>query len=223
MIKAILVAITAMLICLAPQIHAANHGFYSGTVKTEWLPDGRTMRLLEDFSYTDPNGLVWTAREGVIVDGASIPRFFWAIVGPPLTGKYREASVIHDIACEEKTRTWEVVHLAFYYAMVASGVDTWEAKSMYAAVEKFGPRWDVGASPVPENDCTRIFGHCLPWTKTASVDNRNDGPNVKVAAVDSPDFESVMSQERFNVLLQRIRIGEEGGDPMTLEEIQQFE
>jgi hypothetical protein len=27
---------------------------FSGNPKTEWLPDGRKMKLLEEFTYTDP-------------------------------------------------------------------------------------------------------------------------------------------------------------------------
>jgi hypothetical protein len=118
-------------------------GEYQGTVKTEWLDEGRKMRLLSDFSFTDPNDMVWLAPKDRVIDGASIPKFVWSIIGSPFSGKYRRASVIHDIACEEKIRTWESVHLAFYYAMRASDVSTIKAKIMYAAVYHKGPRWPI--------------------------------------------------------------------------------
>jgi hypothetical protein len=85
------------------------------------------------------------------VDGASIPKFAWSIIGGPFEGKYRDASVIHDVACVARSAPWEYVHLVFYYAMLASGVDKTTAKIMYAAVYHFGPRWDpltaAGTSP----------------------------------------------------------------------------
>ncbi len=60
------------------------------------------MKLLYNFTYEDPNGLLWNAPGGSIVDGASIPRIAWKVVGTPFYGKYRDASVIHDVACEDK-------------------------------------------------------------------------------------------------------------------------
>jgi len=39
-----------------------NWGSYpDGNVKAEWLPDGRSMKLLETFRYIDANGVTWTA------------------------------------------------------------------------------------------------------------------------------------------------------------------
>jgi len=52
-------------------------GYYSGDPITKWNPDGRTMTLLTELSYTDPNGLIWDAPAGSVVDGASIPRYLW--------------------------------------------------------------------------------------------------------------------------------------------------
>lgn len=118
-------------------------GKFSGTVKAEWLDDGREMKLLGNFSFEDPNGVIWSADAGDVVDGASIPAFLWALVGAPYSGKYREASVVHDVACQERARTWESVHLAFYYAMRTSGVSETKAKVMYAGVYHGGPRWPI--------------------------------------------------------------------------------
>jgi hypothetical protein len=106
------------------------NGKYIGSVKAEWLPDGQKMKLLENFIYEDSKGLLWKAPSGSIVDGASIPRIAWKVVGTPFYGKYRDASVIHDVACEDKKRSWELVHLAFYHAMRASGVSELNSKIM---------------------------------------------------------------------------------------------
>lgn len=99
------------------------------------------MKLLSDLKYIDPNNEVWIAPKNAKVDGASIPRMLWSIIGSPFSGKYRNASVIHDVACVEKKRPWQKVHRTFYNAMRASGVKPLQAKIMYAAVNNFGPRW----------------------------------------------------------------------------------
>jgi len=121
--------------------HAQGMGKFVGSVQTEWIPGDRKMRLLAPFSYVDPNGVTWTAPAGWVIDGASIPVFAWSVVGGPFQGRYRDASVIHDVACDQKAQPWEKVHEAFYWAMMASGVESWRAKVMYAAVYHFGPRW----------------------------------------------------------------------------------
>lgn len=121
---------------------AEDWGEYIGNVVTEWLDEGREMKLVEDFAYRDQRGQVWNAPAGSIVDGASIPRLAWVIIGGPFEGKYRNASVIHDVACDEKNRSWEEVHYAFYTAMRTSGVGETLAKVMYGAVYHFGPRWE---------------------------------------------------------------------------------
>jgi hypothetical protein len=118
-----------------------NFGTFHGQLRTDWLDDGRKMKLVKDFGYTDPGGGRWLAPKGSVVDGASIPRFLWTIVGGPLEGKYRNASVIHDVACVEKTRPADLVHLCFYYAMRATGVGVVQAKILYAGVYVGGPRW----------------------------------------------------------------------------------
>lgn len=139
------VLVVLLSVCLAGCDKSEDEffGTYNGTVQTEWLDDGRTMRLLADVSFEDPNGLVWSAKRDDLVNGASIPSLLWSLVGAPYAGKYRSASVIHDVACQEKSRTWEVVHLAFYYAMRASGVSEKKAKIMYAGVYHGGPRWPI--------------------------------------------------------------------------------
>jgi hypothetical protein len=128
------------LLCIAASRQEV-YGHYVGTVKAEWLSDGRRMKLLEDFEYIDQRYVIWKAPKDSIVDGASIPQWAWSIIGGPFEGKYRDASVIHDVACDKKDRPWQSVHEAFFDAMMASGVDTVHAKVMYAAVFYRGPRW----------------------------------------------------------------------------------
>jgi hypothetical protein len=67
------------------------------------------------------------------------------LIGSPFTGKYRDASVIHDYYCDVHLRHWAAVHRVFYDAMIVSGVSVSRAKLMYGAVYYGGPRWSEAA------------------------------------------------------------------------------
>jgi hypothetical protein len=127
------------------EAQSQNYGTFSGGLHFEWLKDGRNMRLLTPFGYTDPSGREWDVPPGAITDGASIPRVLWAFAGP-FEGQYRDAAVVHDFFCVVRTRTWRDTHQMFYSAMRAAGVDAVTAKTMYGAVYYFGPRWGIGAA-----------------------------------------------------------------------------
>lgn len=116
------------------------HGRFVGTPKTEWI-EGRDMRLTEDFVYIDPMERAWLAPQGSVINGASIPRALWTIVGGPFEGKYRNASIVHDVACEKMDQPYHAVHRMFYDACLAGGVEENEAGRLYYAVAMFGPRW----------------------------------------------------------------------------------
>ena len=120
-----------------------NHkwGYYSGYPETRWDPDGRSMTLLNELRYTDPDGILWIAPAGSKVDGASIPRSLWSLMGGPFEGKYRNASVLHDVAYEDKKRPWNDCDRMFYNAMRCSGVSALEAKTMYYSLVRFGHHW----------------------------------------------------------------------------------
>jgi hypothetical protein len=116
-------------------------GYYNGEPVTKWNPDGRTMTLLTELRYTDPQGVEWVAPIGSVVDGASIPRYLWSIMGGPFEGKYRNASVLHDVAYEQHKRPWQDCDRMFYNAMRCSGVSAVEAKTMFYALYRFGHHW----------------------------------------------------------------------------------
>ena len=116
-------------------------GYFSGPIETRWESDGRTMTLLNELRYTDPKGVVWIAPAGSKVDGASLPRVFWSLVGGPFEGKYRNASVLHDVAYDEKSRPWQEVDRMFYHAMRCSGVGSVQAKTRYYALYRHGRHW----------------------------------------------------------------------------------
>lgn len=118
---------------------------YTGRPRFEWDEDGRIMTLLNRFAFIDDTGLSWDVPAMAQVDGASIPKFAWSILGSPFVGRYRKASVVHDWCCDIRTRGWKATHRMFYDAMRASKVSGAKARVMYAAVYYAGPRWDVGA------------------------------------------------------------------------------
>src|SRR5882672_5269580 len=126
---------------VTPELVSDPYGSFKGTVRAEWLDDGRTMHLIEPFSFVDPDGTEWPAPAGSTIDGASIPRSLWSLIGGPYEGKYRNASVVHDVACVVRRRPWRATHRMFYLACRAGGLDSVNAKVMYGAVALFGPRW----------------------------------------------------------------------------------
>ena len=120
---------------------AGEWGRFDGAVTARWLDDGRSMQLVEPFVYVDPRAERWDAPAGAVVNGASIPRAFWSLIGGPFEGHFRDASVVHDVACETRARGWQATHRMFYEACRCGGVGDVLAKTMYYAVHHFGPRW----------------------------------------------------------------------------------
>ncbi|TWT56349.1 DUF1353 domain-containing protein [Allorhodopirellula solitaria] len=165
-----------------------DFGRFEGDIVASWAENGRDMVLKDSFRYVDGSNREWTAPAGAVVNGASIPSAFWSVIGGPFEGKYRNASVVHDVGCEEMLASWEDVHMMFYEACRCGGVDDNQAKLMYYAVYHFGPRWE----PIVE-------------TVAQPVDNGNGqtvmrNVNVqRVARIDPPPptIEEVQQVEAF--------------------------
>lgn len=120
---------------------------FSGPVITEWIENSdREMAIVEYISFIDSAGLLWEAFPGDIIDGGSIPRFFWRFIGSPFVGYYRRATVIHDVYCKSKTRDSEAVHKVFKEMCLADGVSKWKAALMYRAVKMGGPKFKAQVS-----------------------------------------------------------------------------
>lgn len=122
---------------------ARAQGRFEGKIITEWDGGGRKMTLLEPFTYIDASGRRWPVPKGTTVDGASIPRPFWSVIGGPFEGLYRAPSVVHDFYCDARNRPHQDVHLVFQEAMLTAGVATKRAWLMYQSVDRFGPRWEA--------------------------------------------------------------------------------
>jgi hypothetical protein len=164
-----------------PVIAQSQYGSFPYPLDLRMSGNGRDAMLLAKFVYIDGQSKSWEVPTGTVVDGASIPRPLWSIAGSPWTGKYREASVVHDYLCEKKNTAWKTAHQTFYTAMLANGVDAIQAKIMYAAVYRFGPRWDFEYTP----DC----------------------PNCAAVPHKVDKFTPNFNEEEFNALEARARAG----------------
>jgi hypothetical protein len=216
-----------------PEGETGSYGHYIGMVEAQWLEDGRTMKLLKPLVFVDPDKLEWTAPAGSVVDGASIPQAAWSLIGGPFEGKYRNASVIHDVACVEKTRSWQAVHNVFYYAMLASGVDQLKAKTMYAAVYQFGPRWDVESTVVvaaapgaPTEAAVKTAENAEAASKVEVLERKpvaGQPGKARVRALIRPPAKH-LEEKDFEKLKAAIAAREKtkGAVPMTLEEIRNY-
>ncbi len=115
-----------------------GNGSFSANPRTEWLSDGanpdRDMKLLEDFTYTDPDGRAWKAPKGAVINGASIPQSLWSIVGSPYTADYRCASIVHDVACNDPSIPRAKADRMFYFACLAGGCSRTQARILYLGV-----------------------------------------------------------------------------------------
>lgn len=133
---------------LALALPGAAQAQFDGKPLVTMDEDGRTLILERAFSFKDAAGKTWRVPKGTRVDGASIPKVFWSLIGGPLEGQYRNASIIHDYYCDTKLRAWKDVHRNFYEGMIVGGVAESKAKLMYFAVYKFGPRWELRKTQV---------------------------------------------------------------------------
>lgn len=122
------------------------NGYKIGRVVTEWLPDGRRMKLIEDFAVVI-DGIEWYAPAGTLIDGSSIPRMLWDELGGPFTGLHREASVIHDRYCVTKERPHVDTHKMYRDVCILCGMGKFMAGVLYTGLAAFGPKWgDDGAA-----------------------------------------------------------------------------
>jgi len=175
-----------------------SHGTFSGEPKTQWLTDpnqpDRNMRLLEDFSFTDPMGKKWMTPKDYVVDGASIPQALWTTVGSPYTGDYRRASIVHDKACDDAVNDPAARRAAdrmFYQACRAGGCSIEQATLLYIGVRIGG-----------------VWPHILPLT-------------VAAVAPQGPRREKTPADQRieadFRLVAHEVLAEPETDDPVEIE------
>lgn len=114
---------------------------YEGPLHVSVLGDGREMQLLSPFAFVDHSGYRWEVYAGTRIDGSSIPRLLWWLVGSPYVGKHRWASVPHDLYCRVRVRSADDTHRMYHEAMLVAGVPGAEADRKYRWLRQFGPTW----------------------------------------------------------------------------------
>jgi hypothetical protein len=119
----------------------SRHGEFSpDPPETRWLTEAgpdRNMQVLRAFWFRDPAGRTWTTPANSRIDGASIPRALWTLVGSPYTGDYRRASIVHDKACDDaggNAAARRAADRMFYHACREGGCSIYEATLLYIGV-----------------------------------------------------------------------------------------
>jgi hypothetical protein len=173
--------------------------------RIELLDDGRGAKLLAPLSYARPDGSEWPVPAGAWLDGASIPRIFWTLIGGPFEGRYRNASIVHDHYCITRSRPWRDVHRMLYEAMRCGGTSPAKAKIIYYAVYRFGPRWSgaeesldevvsapltIGAAAGLASDAEAIQAHDLDLDEIESLADARDRP-ADLSALEGPGDEAL--------------------------------
>ena len=216
-----------------------NNGRFEGTLQVEWLPDETHMLVLAPFDFIDPAGSAWSVGRGNIVDGSCLPALAWTLMRDPFNEKYREASVIHDVACQDRDADWESAHAAFYYALLAAGVDKPVARLLYATVYHLGPRWEtrLELKNVPASRSQVEGGKLLlqlPSGKDARLTIIPDKQNAAEIAAHAPHTVNLLvtapaarrSVSDLDFVLLRLALEKRETSslgPMTLEEIRNFQ
>lgn len=95
----------------------------------------------EDLVWVQDNGLTLTVPAGTAMNGASIPRAFWGLIGHPLETEFVYPAGLHDWECQTRRTPSPIVHQRFREALRAEGVGTIRRAAMYRAVRLFGPRF----------------------------------------------------------------------------------
>jgi hypothetical protein len=138
----------------AAQLWGTMHGevvtvWLNMPVKSRWKGvtltrrEARKMRLHPDCTLTFERmtGEIVRPAPGFVFDGASIPIWFWFLIGSPFTGRYREAAVIHDWLCKQQDRPAKQAHYVFYECARSLGVAKWRATIMYRVLLLVGSKW----------------------------------------------------------------------------------
>lgn len=82
----------------------------------------------------------FSIKENYCYDGASIPRFFWRLIGSNTNAEFLIPSLIHDVLCENHSyinNDRELSSKVFRALLIASGVSELKANIMYLAVDNF--------------------------------------------------------------------------------------
>ncbi len=93
--------------------------------------DGNLVILAETpirFTY---QGVPYTVPADFRSDGASVPRFFWRLLSPPVDPKTLVPSIVHDYLYKNKIGTRKGADLWYRDALIENGYPRWKAELTY--------------------------------------------------------------------------------------------
>ena len=109
---------------------------FSGKTILERI-NSREYKLRSTLIFENENYIV-TISDGLLTDGASIPKLFWSIIGSPFCGKYVGSALIHDALYSSHIISKEESDLLFLDMMRENGVNEIKIALIYEAVKLFG-------------------------------------------------------------------------------------
>ncbi len=104
------------------------------------LDNGRDWQNVTEIIFARKNGDCIYVPAGIITDGASIPRFLWRVVGPPMSGLYRRAAVVHDDLFRRAgpKPDFDECNEIFEEIMEYDKVEWWRRSVIMSGVRNFG-------------------------------------------------------------------------------------
>jgi len=107
----------------------------------EWFLPLRPQAIVRsDFSFVEPDGTKWVARDGDEFNGISSPWCFWRLM-PPFSWREIRAAVLHDPECVRRTKPSWRVHRMLRLAMRCDHASPLRAWIAWVAVIIGGPRF----------------------------------------------------------------------------------
>jgi hypothetical protein len=147
-------------------VFAAQEARFNGRIIVEWVDDNQfiaSMRLVEEFSFTQASGKTWAVPAGSMVDGRSMSPLFVRLSGHPFEGGFRRTAVVYDHAAKQQSQPWQDAQQMFIEGSVAEGILPIEAKVMFLLLNATGPRWAVRGESSCFTECHHT-GHAeLVW------------------------------------------------------------
>jgi Protein of unknown function (DUF1353) len=116
---------------------------FSGDLSLSFNPDLYEAITQGEITFTDSRGTKWTVPKGFVVTGSSVPRFYWSIIGSPLTSNYTIPMALLDYYSTQRKHTPDEVYTMFYESLIKADVSESTSKLLYLAVKGFGPRWST--------------------------------------------------------------------------------
>jgi hypothetical protein len=105
-----------------------------GDIIDKWIDETFSELAAEVSFVVDILDAKITIKPGFRWDGASVPRFFWRIVGAPMNGKYVPAALLHDALYAAELFPRAKCDAAFLEFMAQLGVAWWRRNAMWLAV-----------------------------------------------------------------------------------------